>query len=259
MNGAAYAAQSQNNILRPIPVFAGRGVIFDRNGVELAWNAPGTSTSSDSLLTATSSISDLLRSSDEENGLARREYATSSGLAHVLGYVQYPSKDSNGFYYQEDFTGVDGAEKYFNSQLQGTNGSRLIEVDAHGNMVAINERLKVYFAKDGSVVYEEDGVEHPLASNTPVSMNFWGFTPNIFPQLKAKFTAFLEKRGTEEKSECYIPLTVGELVNEGQAKVKVLRTHSSWFGVTYKEDRPHVIESIQQLIAKGEYPEKLWK
>ena len=137
IHGSEYVTRSQNNILRPIPVFAGRGVIFDRNGVELAWNAPGTATSTvNGSSTPQGSLSDILRSSDQENGLAHREYATSSGLAHVLGYVQYPSKDTNGFYYQSDFTGVDGVEKYFNDQLQGVNGSRLVEVDARGHVVS---------------------------------------------------------------------------------------------------------------------------
>ncbi len=63
---------------------------------------------------------------------------------------------------------------------------------------------------------------------------------------------------TDLKSECYIPNTVGELVRAGQARVKVLRTRDSWFGVTYREDRPRVVESIRALIADGHYPERLW-
>jgi hypothetical protein len=89
-------------------------------------------------------------------------------------------------------------------------------------------------------------------------MNFWGFTPALFPQIKVAFESFLKKSGAELKSECYIPMTVGELVTAGQAKVKVLRSPDSWFGVTYREDRPTVVESIRKLIAKGDYPEKLW-
>lgn len=123
VHGADYSKRSENNLLRPVPIFAGRGVIYDRNGVMLAWNAPGGENHD-----ATTS----------EDTVAHREYATSTGLAHVLGYVQYPSKDKNGFYYQEDFEGVDGAEKYFNAQLQGTNGSRLVEVDATGNILSQN-------------------------------------------------------------------------------------------------------------------------
>ncbi len=114
VNGAQYAARSERNMLRPVPVFAGRGVIYDRNGIPLAWNSPG------------------------DSEVSRREYATSTGLAHILGYVQYPTKDSNGFYYQEDFEGVAGSEKYFDSDLKGSAGSRLVEVDAQGNTVSEN-------------------------------------------------------------------------------------------------------------------------
>ena len=89
-------------------------------------------------------------------------------------------------------------------------------------------------------------------------MNFWGFTPALFPQIKAAFEKFLKQSGREQKSECYIPSTVNDLVTGGQARVKVLRSPDSWFGVTYREDRPQVVESIRQLIAKGDYPEKLW-
>lgn len=114
VHGDQYLKQSESNLLRPVPIFASRGVITDRNGADLAWNAPG------------------------EGDIAHREYSTSTGLAHVLGYIQYPSKDKNGFYYQEDFQGVDGAEQYFNQQLQGMNGSRLVEVDAQGHVMSEN-------------------------------------------------------------------------------------------------------------------------
>ncbi len=112
VQGEEYRERSEQNSLRPIPVFAGRGVIFDRNENLLAWNAPG------------------------EGEVAERRYSTSTGLSHVIGYVQYPSKDAQGFYYQEDFEGVDGAEKYFNPLLQGENGSRLVEVDARNNIIS---------------------------------------------------------------------------------------------------------------------------
>jgi hypothetical protein len=69
---------------------------------------------------------------------------------------------------------------------------------------------------------------------------------------------FLQKSGGEPKSENYIPSTVNDLVVARQARVKVLRTTDSWFGVTYREDRPRAVESVRQLIARGDYPEKLW-
>ncbi len=117
VNGEVYKNRSERNLLRPVPIFAGRGAIFDRNGIELAWNDPPP---------------------DIENTVARRMYATTTGMAHILGYVRYPTKDNNGFYYREDFEGVDGAEKYFNGDLRGVNGSRLVEVDAKGNIFSEN-------------------------------------------------------------------------------------------------------------------------
>jgi hypothetical protein len=97
-----------------------------------------------------------------------------------------------------------------------------------------------------------------LTGDEAVSMNMWGFTPAVFPQLKAHFHKFLETSGGGLKSENYIPSTVNDLVVAGQARVKVLRTNDSWFGVTYREDRPRVVESIRRLISRGEYPRQLW-
>ncbi|HEY4494485.1 MAG TPA: penicillin-binding transpeptidase domain-containing protein, partial [Candidatus Paceibacterota bacterium] len=114
-DGNTYAIRSENNRLRHTPIFASRGIIYDRNGVELAWNAPG-----------------------DNPDVSIRKYKKSKGLAHVLGYVAYPSKDSAGFYYQEDFVGVDGIEKYFDENLQGKNGLRLMEVDAKGKLQSQN-------------------------------------------------------------------------------------------------------------------------
>jgi len=97
-----------------------------------------------------------------------------------------------------------------------------------------------------------------LTGDEPVSLNYWGFTPAVFSQLQENFERFLEGSANDLKAECYIPNTVGELVRAGQARVKVLRSRDSWFGVTYREDRPRVVESIRRLIADGLYPERLW-
>lgn len=132
--GEEYAERSERNMLRPVPVFAARGVIMDRNGSLLAWNAPKGSIDTINSLASTSLGSSIVG----DDVVALREYSTTTGLAHVLGYVQYPSKDKNGFYYQNDFEGISGVEKYFNKELQGENGSRLVEVDAHGEIVSEN-------------------------------------------------------------------------------------------------------------------------
>lgn len=140
----------------------------------------------------------------------------------------------------------------------GTVSRGVCQVDEDGNMVAINERLKVYFAEDGSVVYEEDGKEFPLASDTPVSMNFWGFTPAVFKLTEPLFKAFVEANEENPKAEFFIPLIGDELIKTGEASFKVIPTDAKWFGVTYKEDKPIVQKSISELVENGTYPTNLW-
>jgi len=97
-----------------------------------------------------------------------------------------------------------------------------------------------------------------LDGSEPVSMNVWGFTPILFKYLEEKFVEFLSENGTEMKSEYLIPSVVNELIQSGQETVHVLRSGATWFGVTYKEDKPFVEGEIQKLVNKGEYPGKLF-
>ncbi len=113
--------------------------------------------------------------------------------------------------------------------------------------------------KDGSVSnIDAAGRVSPLTGDEPVSLNMWGFTPPVFGQLQNSFQQFLARNSSDLKAECYIPVTVSELIASGQAQVKVLRTPDTWFGVTYRQDRPRVVENIRQLIQRGSYPERLW-
>ena len=134
----------------------------------------------------------------------------------------------------------------------------ICRVDAQQHLQSVVELTKI--EKDGKGARDTgtDGQVTQLTGDEAVSMNMWGFTPALFPQLRSRFESFLKKNGGNLKSECYIPSTVNELVTAGDARVKVLRTGDSWFGVTYREDRPRVVESIQKLIAGGAYPGKLW-
>ena len=140
----------------------------------------------------------------------------------------------------------------------GTVARGVSRVDENNYLTSIVEMMKIEPEGSGAKNTEPDGKITKLDGDEAVSMNFWGFTSALFPQIKTEFEKFLQKSGGEQKSECYIPATVGALVTAGKAKVKVLRSPDSWFGVTYREDRPQVVESIRQLIFKGEYPEKLW-
>ncbi len=132
-------------------------------------------------------------------------------------------------------------------------------VDGEGNLVGMNERTSIARAEDGVIYYREGEKQFPMPDDTPVSMNMLGFTPDYFAYSEDYFREFLDKNRDNLKAEFFIPLMVNKLVESGVAKVKVLPTDSQWFGVTYKEDRPMVVAKIEELIAAGEYPEKLWK
>lgn len=97
-----------------------------------------------------------------------------------------------------------------------------------------------------------------LSGDETVSMNFWGFHPSIFENINNQFKDFLSQNIDQPKSEFYIPFVVFEMIKSGQIEVEVLRADSPWFGVTYKEDKPYVIDQIQNLTNQGIYPEKLW-
>lgn len=132
------------------------------------------------------------------------------------------------------------------------------QTDAAGNMSEINERTKVY-RKNGQIVYEnEDGSTHPLADDTPVSMNFWGFTPDVFPITEQLFIDFVHQNEDKPKAEFFIPLIADYLIKQKIANFKVIPTDAKWFGVTYKEDKETVQESINKLVENGTYPTKLW-
>lgn len=114
--GDFYFIKSENNRLRNSLIFAKRGIIYDRNNVELAWNVENVTDKSFDL----------------------RKYTSLEGLAHVLGYLKYPSKDKYGFYYSDVFDGKDGVERTYNTVLSGENGKRIVEVDALGESQSEN-------------------------------------------------------------------------------------------------------------------------
>jgi len=108
------------------------------------------------------------------------------------------------------------------------------------------------------IICKMGDIEHEFIGDEPVSMNFWGFTPGIFKRLNDKFSFFLKNNIKNSKSEFYIPFAIDELIKSKEAEVTVIKTDEKWFGVTYKEDKPVVIDSITKLIRDGKYPEKLF-
>ena len=133
----------------------------------------------------------------------------------------------------------------------------ICDIAPDGTLKGVTEMTKLVKAGDMAENREDEAnpVKVPLCAR--VSMNCWGFTPKLFEELEARFTTFLAARGTEMKSEWYIPFVVDELIKEGKADCRVLPTDSSWFGVTYREDKPHVVAEIGKLVKAGEYPENL--
>jgi hypothetical protein len=133
----------------------------------------------------------------------------------------------------------------------------ICEMGSDDFLKRVVERLKI--VKDGAKAraIEATGVV-PLDGTETASMNLWGFTPFLFGQLEEGFIAFLAAKGQEEKSEYLIPRSVDAFLQAGKARVKVLPTDDSWFGITYPDDLPMVQKEISKLTAKGFYPELLW-
>ncbi len=134
----------------------------------------------------------------------------------------------------------------------------ICNVDEKRHLTRVTETKNIIKTKDGAAVQKEDGSCEPVAADCPVSMNMWGFTPEIFSILKEGFPAFLKHLADEKKGEYLLPTIVDELIREGKANVTVLESRDKWFGVTYKEDKPSVVRSFKELIAAGVYKEKLF-
>ena len=130
-----------------------------------------------------------------------------------------------------------------------------------GELVRITERTRIEKRNGGIAYSEDDGASWTeLPGDTLVSMNMWGFTRSILDEIKAGFPAFLEKGLVSNPMKCeyFLPAVVSTLLEEGRATVAVLASADKWYGVTYKEDKPVVVQAIKKMKAEGRYPEKLW-
>ena len=131
----------------------------------------------------------------------------------------------------------------------GTVARGICEAGPDGRLRGVEELTDLARRPDGTIA----SGERTFAPDTPVSMNFWGFTPQVFPLLENVLRVFLARHAASEKAECYIPSAVAEMIADGTATVRVLPTDAAWFGVTYREDRARVVESIARLAASGAY------
>lgn len=134
--------------------------------------------------------------------------------------------------------------------------------DEDSHLVKINERTRIEKRGDETAYTEDDGATWTvIPQGSTVSMNMWGFSESILEELHARFRAFLEENLEKNPLKCeyFLPFVVDELLNEGRATVKVLKTDDRWYGVTYKEDKPQVVAAIRALKDQGLYPQKLWE
>ena len=138
----------------------------------------------------------------------------------------------------------------------GTVNRGVCGLDSLGNLATITERINI--AKKGNQIVVDDGLEpKELSMDTRVSMNFWCFDPSFFSYTQKLFREFLQQAGTELKSEFFIPIVADQFIKEG-GRVEIIPTTSSWFGVTYKEDKEIVKKEIEKLRAQKVYPTNLW-
>jgi hypothetical protein len=159
---------------------------------------------------------------------------------------------------REDVYALMGYELSNTLSKNGSVSRGVCEVDENNNLIAINERLKIY-RDNGIMVYEDlDGSKHEIPEDAKASMNFWCFHPSVFAFLQKEFKTFLQTSGTDPKAEFLIPYSADQFIRTGKGVIKVIPTNATWFGVTYKEDAPVVTESIQKQVNEGHYPGKLW-
>lgn len=177
-------------------------------------------------------------------------YGQSSFAAMAEFLRQQPLKEKDGKYH---FAMLGYMLKNTLTE-NGTVSRGICSVDDEGYLIDITERTKI--KGDGSKIeYTENGADwYELPSDSPVSMNFWGFTPDIFAELDSHFTLFLREYADDlMKAEFYLPMAVSKLLKEKKADVKVLPTSEKWYGVTYKEDKASVVEAIKKMTEQGLY------
>lgn len=204
------------------------------------------------------------------------------GTTHAIRAARHTVDGPFAVINADDFYGSDSYQRiatYFKESADSTDGishygmvgyditktlsdhgdvNRGICKDEAGFLKDVAEVTEIKREDDGKIYGNSlEGNRHEVSESAVASMNFWGFGHEFFAQIEDHFIEFLKERGTEMKSECYIPTLVDELIGSGKADCKVLETTSSWFGVTYPDDKPFVVENIQKLIDAGDYPSPL--
>jgi NDP-sugar pyrophosphorylase family protein len=129
--------------------------------------------------------------------------------------------------------------------------------DAENCLATVTERTKIHW-EDDKAIYHEGDTTHEVNPDSVVSMNFWGFHPNVFEVSRHMFIDFVRENRDNPKAEFFIPLVADSLIASKKARFNVLTSNDLWYGVTYQEDRPTVVDAFKKLVAEGKYPSPLW-
>lgn len=139
----------------------------------------------------------------------------------------------------------------------GTVSRGVCETNQENQLIGMVERTSIA-KEDGKIISRGDGNLLEIDADTPVSMNCWGFHPSFFMETERHWKQFLINNQSDLKSEFYIPMVVNSLIQENKSSIEILEGGKLWFGVTYPEDKPTVIDSLKKLHAAGDYPDSLW-
>ncbi len=184
------------------------------------------------------------------------DYYGREGFRRLHDYMVGQMKDRDGVYDM-----CMGGFLLENTLSENGGVSRgVCSVTDDGYLKTVVETYDIRKTADGLAAKDEAGAPVALPSGCPVSMNMWGLPVTFLDELEAGFPAFLASlRDGDVKSEYLLPTIIDRLVNAGKARVKVIGTPDKWFGVTYREDKQTVVDSIRALVAAGVYPERLFK
>jgi NDP-sugar pyrophosphorylase family protein len=207
-----------------------------------------------------------------DNGRAK-PWGTSHAMLCAIDVIHEPFAviNADDFYGREAFQSL---ASFFENETKGTHamvGYTLKNVlsehgsvsrgcgesDDQGFLKSVVERTTIV-KENGKIISKEKDGDVEMSPETPTSMNFWGFHPDILPLTQKLFEEFLKNNYKNVKAEFFIPLVVNDMIKRGLGKVKIISGGSIWFGVTYKEDKEEVSRKIRALVNKGEYPAKLW-
>ncbi len=200
------------------------------------------------------------------------------GTSHAILVTENAIKEPFGVINADDYYGVDSFKLLHDFLVNDKNadcycivgykmGNTLSEhghvnrgvcnVGSDGLLKNIVETRQIEKTVDGAIAPGPDGNPIHFTGNEVVSMNLWGFKPSCFHFLGEEFRNFIEKSGMDPKSELDIPTSIDKFVKNGEITIKILMSNERWFGVTYREDKPFVVQSINEMIRKGVYPAKI--